>query len=110
MRYAAEESSMARIELKENSRVSLRVRREERALLLRASAPTHTGLTDFVLRHALLAAKAVVQEANRGQISSRDSLRVLKLLENPPAPNKKLLVAARGLPKPPSSSWHGAKR
>jgi uncharacterized protein (DUF1778 family) len=47
----------------------------------------------------LLAAKAVIDEADRVQISGRDSLRVLNLLENPPAPNKKLLAAARALPK-----------
>jgi uncharacterized protein (DUF1778 family) len=33
-------------------------------------------------------------------LSERDSLRVLDLLENPPAPNAKLLAAARALPKP----------
>jgi uncharacterized protein (DUF1778 family) len=56
-------------------------------------------LTDFVIRHALLAAKAVIKEADHVRISGRDSLRVLHLLENPPAPNKKLLAAARALPK-----------
>jgi uncharacterized protein (DUF1778 family) len=33
------------------------------------------------------------------QLSGRDSLRVLDLLENPPKPNRKLLAAARALPK-----------
>jgi uncharacterized protein (DUF1778 family) len=33
------------------------------------------------------------------QLSTRDSLRVLDMLENPPAPNAKLLAAARTLPK-----------
>jgi len=32
------------------------------------------------------------------QLSERDSLRVLELLENPPPPNEKLLAAARALP------------
>jgi uncharacterized protein (DUF1778 family) len=35
----------------------------------------------------------------RLQLSERDSLRILDLLENPPAPNGKLLAAARSLPK-----------
>ncbi len=33
------------------------------------------------------------------RLSGRDSLRALNLLENPPAPNSKLLAAARLLPK-----------
>src|ERR1700694_913113 len=92
-------TGMPRIAVEDNSRMSLRVRAEEKALLLRAVALNHTDLTDFVLRHALLAAKAVIEEAEHVQLSGRDSLRVLDLLENPPAPTAKLLVAARALPK-----------
>jgi uncharacterized protein (DUF1778 family) len=47
----------------------------------------------------LLAAKAVIREADQIHLSGRDSLRVLHLLENPPAPNGKLRAAARALPK-----------
>ena len=32
-------------------------------------------------------------------LSERDSLQVFNLLENPPAPNAKLLAAARALPR-----------
>jgi len=39
---------------------------------LRAVALNHTDLTDFVLRHALLAAKAVIEEADHVQLSERD--------------------------------------
>ena len=90
---------MPRIAVEGNSRMQLRVRAEEKALLLRAVALNHTDLTDFVLRHALLAAKAVVEEADQVKLSGRDSLRVLELLENPPKPNAKLRGAARALPK-----------
>jgi uncharacterized protein (DUF1778 family) len=92
---------MPRIAIEDNSRMQLRIRPEEKALLLRAVALKHTDLTDFVLRHALLAAKAVVEEADHVKLSGRDSLRVLDLLENPPKPNAKLRAAARGLPKRP---------
>ncbi|SRR5713226_4636754 len=94
-----EVAAMPRIAVEDNCRMSLRVRAEEKALLLRAVTLNHTDLTDFVLRHALLAAKAVVEKADRVQLSGRDSLRVLHLLENPPAPNSKLRAAARALPK-----------
>jgi uncharacterized protein (DUF1778 family) len=90
---------MPRIAVEENSRMSLRVRAEQKALLMRAVALEHTDLTDFVLQHALRAAKRVVEQADHVQLSGRDSLRVLDLLENPPAPNANLLAAARALPK-----------
>ena len=90
---------MPRVAVEDNSRMSLRIRPEEKALLLRAVALNQTDLTDFVIRHALRAAKAVIEEADHMQLYERDSLRVLNLLENPPAPNAKLRAAARALPK-----------
>ena len=90
---------MPRVAVEDNSRMSLRIRPEEKAVLLRAVALNNSDLTDFVIRHALRAAKAVIKEADHVQLSGRDSLRVLNLLENPPAPNAKLLAAARALPK-----------
>jgi len=92
-------TAMPRIAVEDNSRMSLRIRAEEKALLLRAVALNNTDLTDFVIRHALRAAKAVIEKADHVRLSERDSLRVLDLLENPPAPNAKLLAAARALPK-----------
>ena len=90
---------MPREAVEDYSRMSLRIRPEEKALLLRAVALKHTDLTDFVIRHAVRAAKAVIKEADHVQLTGRDSLRVLNLLENPPAPNRKLLAAARALPR-----------
>jgi uncharacterized protein (DUF1778 family) len=90
---------MPRLLIEENSRMSLRIRAKEKALLMRAVALNHTDLTDFVLRHALSAAKAVIRESDHLQLSGRDSLLVLELLENPPAPNARLLAAAQALPK-----------
>ncbi len=89
---------MPRVAVEDNSRMSLRIRSKEKALLLRAVALNHTDLTDFVVSHAVSAAKAVIEQADLVQLSERDSLRVLDLLENPPAPNAKLLAAARALP------------
>ena len=90
---------MPRVAVEDNSRMSLRIRPEEKALLLRAVALNHTDLTDFVIRHAVRAARAVIEEADHVQLTGRDSLRVLNLLENPPAPNRKLLAAARAMPR-----------
>jgi len=90
---------MPRVAVEDNSRMSLRIRAEEKALLLRAVALKRTDLTDFVVRHAVQAAKDVIREADRIQLTERDSLLVLDLLENPPSPYARLLTAAQALPE-----------
>lgn len=92
---------MPRIAVEDNSRMSLRIHPDDKALLMRAVAYAHTDLTDFVLRNALQAAKTVIAQAEQVLLSDRDSLRVLDALENPPAPNAKLLAAAHALPAQP---------
>jgi len=90
---------MPRPAVEDNSRMSLRIPAEEKAILLRAAALRRTDLTDFVRQHRLSAARAVIQEAEHLELSERDSLRVLAVLENPPKPNAKLLAAAKSLPR-----------
>ena len=90
---------MPRVAVEDNSRMSLRIRAEDKAILLRAVSLKHTDLTDFVIRHALRAAKDVIEEAEHMRLSERDSLQVLDLLENPPAPNARLRAAAQALPQ-----------
>ena len=89
---------MSRAAVENNSRLALRIRPADKARLMRASALEHTDLTDFILKNVLRAADAVIIEAERVVLSERDSLRVLELLENPPAPNARLMAAARALP------------
>jgi uncharacterized protein (DUF1778 family) len=96
-----EEGLMPRVAVEDNSRISLRIRAEDKTLLLRAVALQHTDLTDFVVHHALRAAKNVIEESEEVKLSKRDSLRVLDLLENPPAPNARLLAAAKRFPRRP---------
>jgi uncharacterized protein (DUF1778 family) len=90
---------MPRVAVDDNERMNLRIRRDQKAMLLRAAALRNTDLTDFVIQNALREAEAVIQEAEHLKLSERDSLRVLDLLENPPAPNAKLLAAAKALPQ-----------
>lgn len=90
---------MPQLPIENNSRMSLRIPTEEKTLLLRAVALQHTNLTDFVVRSAVEAARSVIEQAERLQLSERDSLRALDLLDNPPAPNTKLLAAAHALPQ-----------
>ncbi len=90
---------MPRVAVEDNSRMSLRIPAEEKAILLRAVTLQHTDLTEFVLRHALRVAKDIIEGAEHLHLSERDSLRVLDLLENPPPPNARLLAAAQALPR-----------
>ena len=90
---------MPRPAVEDNSRMSLRIPAEEKAILLRAAALRRTDLTDFVRQHSVSAARAVIQEAEHLELSKRDSVRVLALLENPPKPNARLVNAAKSLPK-----------
>jgi uncharacterized protein (DUF1778 family) len=90
---------MPRLAVEDNSRMSLRIPAEEKAILLRAAALRNTDLTDFVRKHSLDAAKAVIQETEKLTLSERDSLRVLAAFENPRKPSAKLLAAARSLRK-----------
>jgi uncharacterized protein (DUF1778 family) len=88
-----------RLAVEDNSRMSLRIPADEKAILLRAAALRRTDLTDFVRQHSVNAARAVIQEAEHVELSQRDSLRVLAMLERLPKPNAKLLAAAKSLPK-----------
>lgn len=89
---------MPRATVDDNERMNLRVKPEVKARLVRAAALRHTDLTDFVTRTALREAEAVIAEAEQVKLSARDSLLVLDLLENPPAPNARLRAAIAALP------------
>lgn len=88
---------MPRIPSEDNERMSLRVAAADKSLLMRAAAMDHTNLTEFVIRSALASAKAVLDANEQKQLTERESLKVLALLEDPPAPNERLLAAARAL-------------
>ena len=90
---------MPRVPVENNDRISLRIAAEEKSLLLRAAALQHTNLTEFVIRTAVANAKEVIDLAERQELSERDSLQVMDLLENPPEPNENLMAAAFAMPK-----------
>ena len=99
-RYEVFGGFMPRIAVDDNKRMNLRVRPEQKATLMRAAALKNTDLTDFVLQPALREAEAIIEAADHLKLSERDSLRVLELLENPPAANAKLRAAAMAMPSP----------
>jgi uncharacterized protein (DUF1778 family) len=79
----------------DNSRIELRVRSDQKAMIARAAALEHLDLTGFIMRAVLPAAEAAFEKAERIRLSERDSLRLLKLLENPPKAPQRLRRAAR---------------
>jgi uncharacterized protein (DUF1778 family) len=85
--------------VEQNSRIALRVRREEKATIMQAAALAHTDMTTFVVQNILRIARETIVEAERLELSERDSRRVLDLLEHPPRPNERLVAAARALPE-----------
>jgi uncharacterized protein (DUF1778 family) len=93
------EADIPSIANENNERMSLRVPAAAKAKLVRAAALRNTDLTNFVTQSALREAEAVIEQAETIKVSERDFLRILELLENPPAPNEKLRAAARSLPK-----------
>ncbi len=87
--------------LKDNGRVELQLRPEDKATLARAASIKRLDLTGYILRAALPQAQADIAEAERLALSERDSLRVLSLLENPPnAPDRLVRAAKAGFTLP----------
>jgi uncharacterized protein (DUF1778 family) len=82
----------------DNSRVALRVRPGDKAVIMRAAALAQTDMTTFIVRTVLREAESVINEHERIKLSQRDSQLVMELLENPPAPNARLRKAARAMP------------
>lgn len=97
-RYKVKESAMPRVAVDTNKRMSLRVRPEQKATLMRAAALKRTDLTDFVIQNAMREAEAVIEQAQRIVLSERDTRLWLGLLDNPPKANTRLIAAAKALP------------
>ena len=81
----------------DSGRVEIRIEPAVKSKLARAAALEHIDLTAFILRAALPAAEQVIERAERIALSERDSLKVLDLLEHPPAANNRLRQAALSL-------------
>lgn len=89
---------MARPAIESSERLALRIQASDKATIRRAAALQQTDISSFVVRTAPREAVAVFEQSERVSLSERDPLLVLVLLEHPPAPNAKLLAAARNVP------------
>jgi uncharacterized protein (DUF1778 family) len=90
---------MPRVAVQDNNRMSLRVRTVDKAKILRASALSNTGMTDFIIRTAVEAAEQVIDRAERIELSPRDWQTVMDALDNPPGANERLRRVAASLPR-----------
>ncbi|WP_343685667.1 DUF1778 domain-containing protein [Asticcacaulis sp.] len=90
---------MPRVAVDDNSRLAIRLKPSDKAILMRAAALEHTNLTSFILNTAIVAAQSAIDRAEHIAVSERDSLKILDLLESPPLPNEKLRAAAKALPR-----------
>ncbi|EDY23315.1 putative ABC-type transporter [Salmonella enterica subsp. enterica serovar 4 [Salmonella enterica subsp. enterica serovar 4 [Salmonella enterica subsp. enterica serovar 4,[5],12:i:- str. CVM23701] len=90
--------TMPQIAIESNERLSLRVSTDAKKLIVRAAAIQQTNLTDFVVSNILPVAQKIVDAAERVYLTERDTKMIMEILDNPPAPNEKLLAAAFALP------------
>lgn len=78
-----------------SERIELRVTPDEKRLLGAAASTERLGVSAFVLRAALPAAREVLLRERRIELSDRDTELVLALLDAPPEPTPVLLAAAK---------------
>jgi uncharacterized protein (DUF1778 family) len=83
-KYMRKGGAKPRVVVDDKKRMNLRLSPERKATLTCAAVMEHSDLTGSVLH----------------PLSERDSLLLLNLLENPPAPNAKLRAAIAAMPKP----------
>ena len=78
-----------------DDRIELRASREQKRILAAAAAYERLDLTSFVMRTALPMAEEIVARHERIELTARDTVRILDLLEHPPKPSPALRAAAK---------------
>ncbi|MBR0574457.1 DUF1778 domain-containing protein [Pasteurella atlantica] len=86
---------MARAINTTSDRISIRISRDDKEILQKATLLSKTTITDFVLKHVLYNAKEIVKEHEESSLSKNDLAFIMDLLDNPPAPNERLMKAAK---------------
>lgn len=88
---------MPRVSIETNPRFTMEIPPLEKARLMRAAALERTTLKDFMLRNALRAAEMVIDQAERVQLSERDTQKILDLLDNPREANPHMVAVLKVL-------------
>ena len=89
---------MARNVVEANQRLQIRMSSAKKARIARAAAIQQVDLTQFVTDSALRAADAVIERSEHIELTEKEFLRVMELLEAPPDPNARLKAAIAALP------------
>lgn len=92
------QGTMPRSPVQNNQRLSIRIDASQKELLMRAASIQSTDLTEFVTRSSVSAAYTIIEQHEHLKLSEQETGYLLNLLENPPAPNDKLMAAAAALP------------
>jgi len=77
----------------QQERISARVTPEVRATLRQAAGTAGTTLNQFLVQSALKEAHAIIEREQIIRLTQRDTELFFSVLENPPAPSKKLREA-----------------
>lgn len=80
---------------KKTERVVSRVTLENRRTLEQAAAWSGASLNQFIVQAALHEAERVIEKEQIIQLSLRDTADFMAALDNPPAPNERLLGALK---------------
>lgn len=89
---------MTRIADARTERLQLRLLPSQKIAIARAAALSNKDMAEFILEHIVPEAEAVIVAAEVEPASTRDFVRILELLDNPPRPNAKLRAAIAALP------------
>lgn len=73
------------------TRISVRIKPAQKALIARAAQLRHTTLTEFVLENALHAASQLVAEEKHFEMTPEQFKRFSRALDAPPAKNLKAM-------------------
>jgi uncharacterized protein (DUF1778 family) len=73
------------------TRISVRIKPAQKALIARAAQLRHTTLTEFVLENALQAASQLVAEQKHFEMTPEQFTRFCRALDAPPAKNLKAM-------------------
>ena len=81
------ETKASRFPAARETRISVRIKPAEKALIARAARMRHTTLTEFVLENALRAASELVAEEKHFEMTPERFRRFCRALDAPPAKN-----------------------
>jgi uncharacterized protein (DUF1778 family) len=88
---------MARNVVETNQRLQIRLSSAKKARIARAAAIQQVNLTQFVTDAALREADAVIERSDHIELTEREYLQIMELLENPPPLNEKMKAAIASL-------------